>query len=91
MGRFGLTDITTSTPPVEWGYGHETVCHSAGEYARDDDVDGSERCTSTRWRILVFAPELLRPHRGSPEACRCTRIFEFVHNVRARGNTLGVA
>ena len=22
---------------VEWGYGHETVCHAAGEYARDDD------------------------------------------------------
>src|SRR5262245_17904685 len=21
----------------EWGYGHETVCHVAGEYARDDD------------------------------------------------------
>ncbi len=25
---------------VEWGYGHETVCHAAGEYARDDDGDG---------------------------------------------------
>jgi transposase len=26
--------------PVEWGYGHETACHAAGEYARDDDGDG---------------------------------------------------
>jgi transposase len=26
---------------VEWGYGHETVCHASGEYARDDDGDGS--------------------------------------------------
>ena len=25
---------------VEWGYQHETVNHSAGEYARDDDGDG---------------------------------------------------
>jgi len=25
---------------VEWGYDHETVCHAAGEYARDDDGDG---------------------------------------------------
>jgi ISXO2-like transposase domain len=25
---------------VEWGYEHETVCHAAGEYARDDDGDG---------------------------------------------------
>lgn len=23
-----------------WGYGHKSVCHSAGEYARDDDDDG---------------------------------------------------
>ena len=21
-----------------WGYSHQTVCHSAGEYARDDEV-----------------------------------------------------
>src|SRR3954454_12333992 len=25
---------------TEGGYGHETVCHGAGEYARDDDGDG---------------------------------------------------
>jgi transposase len=24
----------------EWGYGHKTVCHSHGEYARDEDGDG---------------------------------------------------
>jgi hypothetical protein len=23
-----------------WGYGHKTVCHAHGEYARDDDGDG---------------------------------------------------
>ena len=23
-----------------WGYGHKTVCHSRGEYARDEDGDG---------------------------------------------------
>ena len=23
-----------------WGYQHKTVCHSAGEYARDEDGDG---------------------------------------------------
>jgi hypothetical protein len=23
----------------EWGYTHETVCHAAGEFARDDDGD----------------------------------------------------
>src|SRR5205085_1701343 len=24
----------------EWGYGHKTVCHARGEYARDEDGDG---------------------------------------------------
>ena len=24
----------------EWGYGHSTVCHGRGEYARDEDGDG---------------------------------------------------
>jgi len=24
----------------EWGYQHQTVCHSKGEYARDEDGDG---------------------------------------------------
>lgn len=24
----------------EWGYGHKTVNHGAGEYARDEDGDG---------------------------------------------------
>ena len=23
-----------------WGYGHKSVCHARGEYARDDDSDG---------------------------------------------------
>jgi len=25
---------------AEWGYTHQTVCHAAGEYARDEDGDG---------------------------------------------------
>ncbi len=24
----------------QWGYAHESVCHSSGEYAQDDDGDG---------------------------------------------------
>jgi len=26
--------------PVDWGYEHQNVCHSKGEYARDEDGDG---------------------------------------------------
>lgn len=25
---------------IDWGYEHKTVCHSKGEYARDEDGDG---------------------------------------------------
>ena len=31
-------DIYARLP--EWGYAHRTVCHAAGEFARDDDGDG---------------------------------------------------
>src|SRR4051794_38386101 len=31
-------DIYSRLP--EWGYTHRTVCHAAGEFARDDDGDG---------------------------------------------------
>jgi hypothetical protein len=31
-------DIYARLP--EWGYRHKTVCHSQGEYARDEDGDG---------------------------------------------------
>ena len=31
-------DISARLP--EWGYTHHTVCHAAGEFARDDDGDG---------------------------------------------------
>src|ERR1700733_1898572 len=41
---------------VEWGYGHETVCHAAGEYTRDGDGDGLyEGHVNTRegfWSLL---------------------------------------
>ena len=29
-----------------WGYAHKTVCHSHGEYARDEDGDGCLLYTS---------------------------------------------
>ena len=32
-------DIYARLP--QWGYTHRTVCHASGEFARDDDGDGS--------------------------------------------------
>ena len=75
----------------EWGYAHRTVCHAAGEYARDEDGDGF--C-----EVHVNAPEgfwsLLRsgsrPHRGvsQEKLPRDRGFFGFVHHVRRRGKAL---
>ena len=52
----------------EWGYGHETVCHAAGEYARDDDGDGfCEVHVNTLEGFWSLLRSWLRPHRGIPQ------------------------
>jgi transposase-like protein len=48
-----------------WGYGHKTVCHSSGEYARDDDGDGfCEVHVNTMEGFWSLLRSWLRPHRG---------------------------
>jgi transposase len=74
-----------------WGYGHKTVCHSAGEYARDDDGDGfCEVHVNTMEGFWSLLRSWLRPHRGiSQEKLPLyLAFFEFVHNVRKRGKAL---
>lgn len=76
---------------VEWGYGHEMVCHAAGELARDDD--GDEFCevhVNTVEGFWSLLRSWLRPHRGIPQESLPLYLgfFEFGHNVRARGNRL---
>jgi transposase len=76
---------------VEWGYGHETVCHAAGGYARDDDGDGfCEVHVNTTEGFRSLLRSRLRPHRGIPQESLPLYLgfFEFVHNVRARGRRL---
>ena len=52
----------------EWGYGHETVCHATGEYARDDDGDGfCEVHVNTIEGFWSLLRSWLRPHRGIPQ------------------------
>lgn len=53
---------------VEWGHGHETVCHAAGGFARDDDGDGfCEVHVSTMEGLWSPLRSWLRPHRGIPQ------------------------
>jgi transposase-like protein len=74
-----------------WGYKHKTVCHSAGEYARDEDGDGfHEVHVNTMEGFWSLLRSWLRPHRGiSQEKLPIyLSFFEFVHNARRRGRAL---
>ena len=76
---------------TEWGYPHHTVCHSAGEFARDEDGDGfCEIHVNTIEGFWSLLRSWLRPHRGvSQEKLPLyLGLFEFVHNVRKRGKAL---
>jgi transposase-like protein len=49
----------------DWGYGHQTVCHARGEYARDEDGDGfCEVHVNTLEGFWSLLRSWLRPHRG---------------------------
>jgi transposase len=75
----------------QWGFGHKTVNHSAGEYARDEDGDGfCEVHSNTIEGFWSLLRSWLRPHRGVSQAKLPVYLsfFEFVHNVRKRGKSL---
>jgi transposase len=75
----------------EWGYGHKTVCHARGEYARDEDGDGfGEVHANTIEGVWSLLRSWLRPHRGiSQEKLPAyLAFFQLVHNARCRGRAL---
>jgi transposase len=75
----------------EWGYDHRTVCHAKGEYARDDDGDGfCEVHVNTLEGFWSLLRSWLRPHRGISQEKLPLYLgfFEFIHNVRARGESV---
>ena len=74
-----------------WGYGHKTVCHARGEYARDDDGDGfCEVHVNTLEGFWSLLRSWLRPHRGVSQEKLPLYLgfFQFVHNTRRRGKAL---
>jgi transposase-like protein len=74
-----------------WGYGHKTVCHGKGEYARDEDGDGfHEVHVNTIEGFWSLLRSWLRPHRGISQDKLPIYLgfFEFVHNVKRRGRAL---
>jgi transposase-like protein len=76
---------------AEWGYTHRTVCHAAGEFARDDDGDGfCEVHVNTIEGFWSLLRSWLRPHRGISQEKLPLYLgfFEFIHNVRKRGKAV---
>lgn len=76
---------------TEWGYPHKTVCHGAGEYARDEDGDGfCEVHVNTMEGFWSLLRSWLRPHRGISQEKLPLYLgfFEFVHNSKKRGKAL---
>lgn len=75
----------------EWGYGHLSVNHGSGEFARDDDGDGfCEVHVNTIEGFWSLLRSWLRPHRGISQEKLPLYLgfFEFVHNIRKRGKSL---
>lgn len=75
----------------QWGYEHKSVCHGAGEYARDEDGDGfHEVHVNTMEGFWSLLRSWLRPHRGISQERLPDYLgfFEFVHNARKRGAAL---
>ena len=75
----------------QWGYSRKSVCHGAGEYARDEDGDGFyEVHVNTMEGFWSLLRSWLRPHRGISQAYLPIYLgfFEFVHNAKKRGKAL---
>jgi transposase len=69
----------------------DRVCHARGEYARDDDGDGScEVHVNTAEGLWSLLRSWLRPHRGISQEKLPAYLgfFQAVHNARCRGKAL---
>lgn len=75
----------------EWGFERKSVCHSRGEFARDEDGDGFyEVHVNTIEGFWSLLRSWLRPHRGISQERLPLYLgfFEFVHNMKKRGKSL---
>ena len=67
----------------EWGFDHRTVCHSRGEYARDDDGDGFyEVHVKSRREVLVVVALVVATPSGN--FTRKTAALPGLLSVRAQ-------
>lgn len=74
-----------------WGYQHKTVCHSRGEYVRDEDGDSfCEVHVNTIEGFWSLLHSWLRPHLGLSQDKLPLYLgsFQVMHNARRRGKAL---
>ena len=89
--RFYTDEYDIYSRLTDWGYDHHSVCHSRGEYARDEDGDGfHEVHVNTMEGVWSLLRSWLRPHRGISQEHLPLYLsfFQFVHNARVRGKGL---
>jgi transposase len=70
---------------AQTGHPRSSVCHGAGEWARDDDGDGvREVHTSTQEGLWTGLRNFLRPFRGVNKVYlyQYVAIFEWGHNIK---------
>jgi transposase-like protein len=89
--RVHTDEYNIYNPLKDFGFDHRTVCHSRGEYARDEDGDGfHEIPVNTAEGFWSLLRSWLRPHRGISQEKLPLYLgfFQFVHNARIRGKGL---
>ena len=89
--RVHTDEYTLYNPLKDWGFDHHTVCHSRGEYARDEGGDGFyEIHVNTMEGFWSLLRSWLRPHRGLSQEKLPLYLgfFQCVHNVRIQGKGL---
>ena len=67
------------------GVSHKTVCHSAKEWARDDDGDGiNEVHTNTMEGFWTGLRNFLRPFRGVSKhyLYQYVAMYQWIHNTK---------
>jgi transposase len=70
---------------AETGHPRSSVCHTAGEWARDDDGDGvREVHNNTQEGLWTGLRNFLRPFRGVNKSYlyQYVAIFEWGHNIK---------
>jgi transposase-like protein len=86
--RFYADEYDVDLRLTEWGCDHHSVCHSRGEYARDDDGDGfHEIHVNTMEGVWSLLRSWLRPHRGISQEHLPLYLsfFQFVHKRAGAG------